>query len=448
MTTDAETAEGLETVIEDLDHDGRGVGRVADKVVFIDGGLPGERVRFRYTKGGRHYDQGVVETVIEPSPDRVEPPCPVFGLCGGCSLQHLEGGAQVAAKQRMLADNLGRVAGVAPETWLAPLDGPHWGYRAKARLSIRRVRNKGVLVGFRERASSFVTVMDACPVLEPRLEGLIEPLKELVARMSRPDRVPQAEVAATDGDAAVVLRHLTELTDADRQRLADFQAEHGVVVETQAKGPETATPLDPQRPAQLYYELPEFGVTLNFRSTDFVQVNREVNRQLVSRAMAQLEPGPGERVLDLFCGIGNFSLPMARLGAEVLGLEGEATLVERAGDNAARNRLDRATDFRSADLEATPLNEIPGVAAADKVLLDPPRSGAVEAVKQLAAGPRPRRIVYVSCNPATLARDAAILANAGYRLEAAGIANMFPHTAHVESIARFELGQAGEARVE
>jgi len=444
MTAEAGTEQTLETVIEDLDHDGRGVGRVGEKVVFVDGGLPGERVRFRYTKRGRHYDQAVVETVLEASPDRVEPPCPVFGVCGGCSLQHLDGDAQVAAKERMLRDNLQRVAGLTPAAWLSPIDGDHWGYRAKARLSIRQVRNKGVLVGFRERGSSFVTVMDACPVLDPRLDALIGPLKELVAGMSRPDRLPQAEVAATDGDAVVVLRHLTDLTEADWERLRAFQAEQGVYVETQAKGPETATALDPEDPPRLFYELPEHRITLEFRSTDFVQVNRRVNRQLVDRALALLDPWPGERVLDLFCGIGNFSLPAARSGAGVLGLEGEGALVERAAANAETNDLAENTEFRTADLEAVPLGEVPGARAADKVLLDPPRSGAVEAVKQLADQLRPRRVVYVSCNPATLARDAGILANAGYRLDSAGIANMFPHTAHVESIARFELSE--EAR--
>ncbi|HKJ70721.1 MAG TPA: 23S rRNA (uracil(1939)-C(5))-methyltransferase RlmD [Gammaproteobacteria bacterium] len=446
MAAESGTAAGLETVIEDLDHDGRGVGRVADKVVFVDGALPVERVRFRYTKGGRRYDQAVTEAVLEASPNRVEPACPVFGVCGGCSLQHLDGEAQVAAKERLLRDNLERVGGLAPEAWLAPIDGPHWGYRAKARLSIRRVRSKGVLVGFREQASSFVTQMNACPVLEPRLEALIEPLKGLVAGMSRPDRVPQAELTATEGDAVAVIRHLTALTDADRERLADFQQAHGAVLETQAGGPETAVPLDPERPAELFYRLPDFGLTLRFGSTDFIQVNAAVNRQLVSRALAQLDPRPGERVLDLFCGIGNFALPIAGAGAEVLGLEGEGALVERARANAESNGLAAGTEFRSADLDAVPLGEVPGVAGSDKVLLDPPRSGAVEAVKQLAEGPRPGRIVYVSCNPATLARDAGILAHAGYRLAAAGIANMFPHTAHVESIARFELGEASGER--
>ncbi|KPV40111.1 hypothetical protein AN478_08135 [Thiohalorhabdus denitrificans] len=444
MTAKASSQEiAGEVRIDDLDHDGRGVGRVEDKVVFVDGALPGERVTFRYTKRGRHYDQARVAEILEASPDRGDPPCPVFGLCGGCSLQHLDPEAQVAAKDRMLADNLERTGGVSPERRLDPLDGPHWAYRAKARLSIRSVRNKGVLVGFRERASSYVTQMDACPVLAPRLEPLIPALKELVASLSRPDRVPQAEVADTEGDAVVVLRHLTELTDSDRQLLLDFQRQQGVVVETQSKGPETAMPIDPERPADLRYSLPEFGLTLRFGSTDFIQVNAEVNRQLVSRALALLEPGEGDRLLDLFCGIGNFSLPAAVRGAQVVGLEGEEALVARAADNAAANGLQERTRFATADLTETRLADIPGAAECNKVLLDPPRSGAVEAVKQLAGELRPRRVVYVSCNPATLARDAAILAQAGYRLKEAGIANMFPHTAHVESMARFEL-EGGE----
>jgi len=435
--TEADTETLPEIRIDDLDHDGRGVGRVDDKVVFVDGALPGERVRFRYTKGGKQYDQGKLEEVLEASPDRVEPPCPVFGLCGGCSLQHLAPEAQVRAKEGQLAESLRRTGGVEPETWLAPIDGPHWGYRAKARLSVRQVRNKGQLVGFRERASSYVTVMDACPVLEPRLDALIQPLKELVTGLSRPDRVPQAEVAASEGDACVVIRHLTELTEADRERLLAFQAEQGVVVETQAKGPETATPIDPDRPADLFYRLSEFDLTLRFRSTDFVQVNQEVNRQLVSRAMELLAPETGETVLDLFCGLGNFSLAAAARGAQVVGLEGERALVERAEANARANGLTDQTRFATADLSETPLSDMAEARKADKVLLDPPRSGAVEACKQLVEI-APRRIVYVSCNPATLARDASVLAHGGYRLVAAGIANMFPHTAHVESVAWFE----------
>jgi len=435
--TEADSESLPEIRIDDLDHDGRGVGRVDDKVVFVDGALPGERVRFRYTKGGKQYDQGKLEEVLEASPDRVEPPCPVFGLCGGCSLQHLAPEAQVAAKEAQLLQNLQRTGGLSPEERLAPLDGPHWGYRAKARLSVRQVRNKGQLVGFRERASSYVTVMDACPVLEPRLDALIQPLKELVAGLSRPDRVPQAEVAASEGDACVVIRHLTELTEADRERLLAFQAEQGVVVETQAKGPETATPIDPDRPADLFYRLSEFDLTLRFRSTDFVQVNQEVNRQLVSRAMELLAPETGETVLDLFCGLGNFSLAAAARGAQVVGLEGERALVERAEANARANGLTDQTRFATADLSETPLSDMAEARKADKVLLDPPRSGAVEACKQLVEI-APRRIVYVSCNPATLARDASVLAHGGYRLVAAGIANMFPHTAHVESVAWFE----------
>jgi 23S rRNA (uracil1939-C5)-methyltransferase len=435
-----------EATVTDLDHDGRGVGRVEDKVVFIDGALPGERVRFRYTRTGRQYDQGQVLEVLEAAPERTEPGCPYFGLCGGCALQHLAPDAQVTAKEGFLRDNLQRLAGVGPQQWLAPITGPDWGYRAKARLGIRSVAKKGVLVGFREKAGRYVTDMDQCPVLDPRLERLLLPLRELVAGMSRPDRVPQAEVAASESDAAVVIRHLTELTDEDVRRLRAFQAEHGVVVEAQPKGPETAHPIDPERPADLHYRLPEDDITLYFHSTDFVQVNAEVNRQLVTRALDLLAPEPGERVVDLFCGLGNFSLPVARRGAEVLGLEGESGLVERARANAAANGLSERTGFEVADLAAEE-GELPDLDGADKLLLDPPRSGAMAVVKRLPAASEPgapARVVYVSCNPATLARDAGYLTEVlGYRLSAAGIANMFPHTAHVESVACFDRPEAG-----
>lgn len=432
-----------EAAVTDLDHDGRGVGRVEDKVVFIDGALPGERVRFQYTRTGRQYDQGRVLEVLEPAAERAEPACPYFGLCGGCALQHLAPDAQVAVKERVLAENLRREGGTEPEQWLDPITGPDWGYRAKARLGIRAVHNKGVLVGFREKAGRYITDMDQCPVLEPRLERLLLPLRELVAGLSRPDRVPQAEVAASEGDVAVVIRHLTELTDDDWRWLRDFQATHGVVVEAQPKGPETAHPVDPERPADLHYCLPADGITLYFRSTDFVQVNADVNRQLVGRALDLLDPQPGERVVDLFCGLGNFSLPIAARGADVLGLEGESALVERAQANAAANGLAERAGFDVADLAVEEAEPLPGLAGADKVLLDPPRSGAMVAVKRLGEHP-PGRVVYVSCNPATLARDAGYLTSVlGYRLSAAGIANMFPHTAHVESVACFDRPQAG-----
>jgi len=440
MAAGNEGGAGLEVRIDDLDHDGRGVGRLGDKVIFVSGALPREQVVVRRTKQGRHYDQGEAIRILEPSPDRAEPPCPVFGICGGCSLQHLRPEAQIAAKERLLAENLQRTAGIRPESWSPAIDGPHWGYRAKGRLSIRQVPKKGVLVGFRERAGRYVTQMHRCPILEPRLDALIEPLKELVAGMSRPDRVPQAEVVASEGDVVVVLRHLTELTAEDRDRLRAFQDRQGVVVEAQSKGPETAAAVAPERPARLYYDLPGSGIRLEFTSTDFIQVNPWVNRELVDRAMALLDPGPDEHLLDLFCGIGNFSLPLAKQGARVTGLEGDAPLVERAGANARGNGLEEYAAFHKVDLEEVPLGELAQARVATKVLLDPPRSGAVEPIKALASGIRPERIVYVSCNPATLARDAGILTHAGYRLDTAGIANMFPHTSHVESIARFERG--------
>ncbi len=438
MAADAEAAEGLEVRIDDLDHEGRGVGRLGEKVVFVEGALPGEWVVIRRTKRGRHFDQGQAIRILESSAERVEPSCSVFGTCGGCSLQHFDPMAQVVAKERRLFETLQRTTGASPEYRETPIDGPYWGYRAKARLSIRQVAKKGVLVGFRERAGRFVTQMARCPILEPRLDALIEPLKGLVAGMSRPDRVPQAEVIASQGDAALVLRHLTTLTEEDRDRLLRFQEDQGVVVETQAKGPDTAAPIDPERPAQLFYDLEAFEVRIGFGSTDFIQVNPWINRELVARAIALLDPLPEERVADLYCGIGNFSLPLATNGAHLIGLEGDSDLVSRARANAQRNGLSECTAFHSVDLEEVPLGELPLARSLSKVLLDPPRSGAVGPVKELAGRIRPQRIVYVSCNPATLARDAAILVNAGYRLTTAGIANMFPHTSHVESLVCFD----------
>ncbi len=425
-------------LISDLDHQGRGVGRADHKVVFIDGALPGESVRFRYTKRGRHYDQGTLESVVEASPERAEPPCPYFGRCGGCALQHLKPEAQVTAKAAQLRNQLQQEAGTEPDYWLPPLEGPPLHYRSKARLSIRAVHNKGVLVGFRERASRYVTEMEQCPVLAPQIEALLLPLRTLVAGMSRPDRIPQAEVCTSEGDTCVVLRHLTPLTDSDRHRLSAFQARHGVVVETQARGPESATPIDPERPAYLYYTLPPYGITLSFRGTDFIQVNLGVNAQLVQQAVTLLDPQPGEQILDLYCGIGNFSLPLAYRGAEVHGIDGDPELITRAQANAYHNgTLAERVRFKQNDLSRLSLENILQGRTADKLLLDPPRSGAIEVVKQLQQW-RPRKVVYISCNPGTLARDAGVLTKVcGYTLQAAGIADMFPHTAHVESMACF-----------
>ncbi len=436
----AAEAEEAQAVVEALTDDGRGLARVAGKVVFVDGALPGETVRLRYRRRRRRYDTARLVEVLHPSPERVTPPCPFFGTCGGCTLQHLAPEAQVRAKQQILAEQFRRLGGgLEPGVWLAPVTGPVWGYRRRARLGVRVVPKKGgVLVGFRERAHSYITGLDACLVLEPRLSALLPALRELVAGLSAPDRLPQIELAAGDAEAALVFRHLVPLTDADRERLRDFGTRHGVQIYLQPAGPQSVTPLYPERPAPLEYALEDFGLVLAFGPTDFIQVNAAVNRAMVRQAVAWLDPGPHEAVLDLFCGLGNFTLPLARRAGRVLGLEASADLVTRARANAARHGLANA-EFRVADLYAPEAGEGGGWGDFhfDKLLIDPPRSGAMEAIKRLPE-PGPKRIVYLSCYPATLARDSAYLVHArGYRLAAAGILDMFPHTRHVESMAVF-----------
>lgn len=420
--------------IESLDAEGRGVARNAEgKVVFVEGALPGERVSCQRVTGKRKFDIARVTSVLEASGSRRQPQCPHFGLCGGCATQHADSRTQMAAKQRWLEDNLERIGKVRAETLLPIIYGAEWGYRRRARLSVRYVPSRGgVLVGFRERRSSFIAQMSECHVLPPRVSALIAPLKALVDRLSVRARVPQIELAAGDNATALVFRHLEPLTEADVAFLRGFAREHSIHVWVQAGGPETARPLEPAT-SELYYELPEFGVRIGFRPTDFTQVNYEVNRVLVARAVRLLDPQPGERVADLFCGLGNFSLPLARRGAAVVGFEGNRELVERARDNASANRV--VAQFEVADLFKTGIGAFGPFA---KILLDPPREGAIELVKALPAD-WPRRMVYVSCDPATLARDAAVLVQTkGFRLAAAGVVNMFPHTAHVESIALFE----------
>ena len=420
--------------IESLDAEGRGVARNAEgKVVFVEGALPGERVSSQRVSGKRKFDIARVTRVLEASGSRREPRCPHFGICGGCATQHADSRTQMAAKQRWLEDNLERIGKVRAETLLPIVYGEEWGYRRRARLSVRYVPSRGgVLVGFRERRSSFIAQMNECHVLPPRVSALIPALKALVDKLSVRARVPQIELAAGDNASALVFRHLEPLTDGDVAHLRAFAREHAIHVWVQAGGPQTARPLEPAT-SELYYTLAEFDVRIGFRPTEFTQVNHEVNRVLVARALRLLDPQPGERVADLFCGLGNFSLPLAKRGAAVVGFEGNRELVERARENASANRV--VAQFQVADLFKTGLGAFGPFA---KILLDPPREGAIEIVKALPEE-WPRRIVYVSCDPATLARDAAVLVHTkGFRLVAAGVVNMFPHTAHVESIALFE----------
>jgi 23S rRNA (uracil1939-C5)-methyltransferase len=410
------------------------VARKADgKVVFVEGALPGERASVRITTGGSRFDLARTVSLLETSPGRRTPPCPHFGTCGGCATQHASLEVQLAEKQNGLLQNLARIGKVTPERVLEPVTGPEWGYRHRARLSVRRVEKKGgVMVGFRERRSTYVTEMNACPVLPEKVSALIVPLKELIELLSVRSRLPQVEIAVGGNATALVFRHLLPLTEDDHRHLAEFGDRHQIHVWLQPGGPDTARPFSPTQ-SDLYYELPEFSVRLHFRPTDFTQVNHQANRLLVARAMELLDPRPGERIADLFCGLGNFSLPIARRGAQVIGFEGARELVERARANAAANGL--VAQFEAMDLFAP---NLVSYGPFDKMLLDPPRQGAIELVKSLDA-PWPRRIVYVSCDTATLARDAEVLVHVkNYRLVAAGIVNMFPHTAHVESITLFE----------
>ena len=436
--------------VKSLDLEAQGVAHnLAGKVVFIEDALPGEEVQVRVNRRKNNWEQATMVALKRESSQRVVPRCPHFGTCGGCKMQHFHVGAQVATKQRALEDALWHLGRVKPERVLRPIEGPAWGYRYRARLSVRYVAKKGkVLVGFHERNSSFVADMDSCEVLPPHVSALLLPLRELVAAMDQRDRLPQIEVAVGDAVTALVLRHLEPLSAADLARLRDFGAAHGVQWWLQPKGPDTVQRLD-DGGAPLAYALPEFGITMPFRPTDFTQVNPHINRVLVTRAMRLLEVRVDERVIDWFCGLGNFTLPIATSAREVLGIEGAEALVLRSRDNAALNGLAHKTSFVARNLfEMTPV-ELAGFGAADKWLVDPPREGAFALAKALAdahADPSiapgyeaPARIVYVSCNPATLARDAGLLVHqAGYRCSAAGAVNMFPHTAHVESMAVFD----------
>ncbi len=459
--------------IESLDIEAQGIAHRPDgKVVFVEGALPFEVVSASVFRKKNNWEAATVTAVHRESSQRVRPACPHFGLhagaCGGCKMQHLHPVAQVAVKQRVLEDNLWHLGKVKPETVLRPIEGPAWGYRYRARLSVRHVHKKGtVLVGFHERKSRYVADMQTCPVLPPHVDAMLMPLRALIASMDAIETCPQIELACGDEVTALVLRHLEPLSAGDVARLRTFAAAHpGVQWWLQPKGPDTVHLLDPQDALPLAYGLPEFGITMPFKPTDFTQVNPHINRVLVTRALRLLEVQKHERVIDWFCGLGNFTLPLATQAREVLGIEGSEALVARSRENLKHNQASRpvgqalaATDFVARNLfEMTPeLLLRDGVA--DKWLVDPPREGAFALAKTLAdlhqqrISPAehpptpgaedwtpPQRIVYVSCNPATLARDAGLLVHqAGYRCTAAGVVNMFPHTAHVESIAVFDL---------
>ncbi len=437
--------------IDSLDMEARGVGRTVTedgspgKVIFVEGALPGERVTYSSYRKKPSFEQAQVVDILKESVIRTRPQCKFFGTCGGCSMQHLDVRAQVAVKGRVLEDNLMHLARLRPETVFRPIHGPSWGYRYRARLTVRNVVKKGgVLVGFHEKKSSYVADMTSCQVLPPHVSDMLVPLRHMVEALSIRDRMPQIELAVGASVTALVLRILEPINAADEQVLRDFADQHNVQFWLQPKGPDTVYPFYPLD-RQLDYTLPEFGIRMPFRPTDFTQVNHQINRVLVGRALRLLAPAKTDRVLDLFCGIGNFTLPLARISREVVGIEGSDVLTSRALDNAKENGVDGHTSFACRNLFEVTADDIRALGHFDKYLIDPPREGALAVSKALAEiaqsgeGPLPRRIVYVSCNPATLARDAGLLVHeAGYRLKGAGVVNMFPHTSHVESIALFE----------
>lgn len=430
----------VRVTIDNLNHEGRGVGRVDGKTVFVAGALPGEEVEFTYSAVHRNFDEGVAVNILTASPERIAPRCPHFNVCGGCAMQHLAPDAQIAYKQKVLLDDFRHLGKVQPKEVMPPLRGPHWGYRRKARLGVKYVAKKEkVLVGFRERSSPYLAELTRCEVLHPSVGERIEALGAMIASLSVYDKIAQIEVAVDDTQTALALRNLAELSDEDKAKVKAFAIEHDIHIYLQPGGPDSLTPLWPEH-IQLRYVLDNYDVSFGFKPGDFTQVNTDINRQMIDRAIEMLELTPEDRVLDLFCGLGNFTLPLARRCREVVGVEGEAKLVERARANAAENQLDNV-QFHAADL-AGDLEHSPWWKQGfDKVLLDPPRSGAQETLAHIAKM-KVGRIVYVSCNPSTLARDAGILVNEyGYKLVQAGVMDMFPHTAHVESIALFVRGK-------
>jgi 23S rRNA (uracil1939-C5)-methyltransferase len=392
----------------------------------------------------RRYDEAEAVEILVDSPQRVKPRCPHFGVCGGCALQHLDPAAQIRAKQDSLLQNLERIGKVLPQRVLEPLTGSLWNYRRKARLSVRYVHKKErLLIGFRERKGRYVAEMTECHVLDSRVSKLLPQLTALIESMDARERIAQVEVACGDHMCALVFRHLDPLGEDDQNKLGGFAREHDIAVLLQSGGPASIRPLYP-RYIELDYAVPEFDLTLQFGPSDFIQVNAELNRSMIHHALQMLRPGPDDKVLDLFCGLGNFTLPLARLAGSVVGVEGDAELVEKARQNASRNGIENA-DFYVADLSAGVEGLLWLRQHYDMILIDPPRSGALEMLPHIAATAA-HRLVYVSCHPASLARDAGVLcADHGFALVAAGVMDMFPHTGHVESIALFERGARGGA---
>ncbi|MDX8378548.1 MAG: 23S rRNA (uracil(1939)-C(5))-methyltransferase RlmD [Gallionella sp.] len=424
--------------IESLDQEGRGIAHAEGKVIFIEGALTGEVVSYASYRKKPAFELAQMVQLYQPASIRVQPKCKHFGVCGGCAMQHLDAKVQVAVKQRILEDSLARIGKVTPETILPAIYGQSWGYRERARISAKYVIKKSkMLVGFHEKRSRFVAEMQSCEVLSPKISGLILPLAELVGSLSIRDKLPQIEVAVGEHVYVLVLRVMEPPSQDDEVALRAFADLHQIQFWLQSKGPETIVPFYPLDAPALSYSLPEFAITMPFAPGEFTQVNSALNRVMISRTIRLLDPQPDERIADFFCGLGNFTLPIARRGAQVLGIEGSDALVKRAVHNAAYNDLSANTAFREMNLFEMNEALLSHLGKFDKWLIDPPRDGALKLVNAITAEIAPALIVYVSCNPATLARDAAELVSRGYTLKSAGVMNMFPQTSHVESIAVF-----------
>ncbi len=430
--------ENNKVTIESLDQEGRGIAHADGKVIFIEGALTGEIVSYVSYRKKPSFELAQMTALYRAASIRVTPRCAHFGVCGGCSMQHLDANVQVAVKQRILEESLARIGRVKPETILPAIYGLNWGYRERARISVKYVIKKGkMLVGFHERRSSFVADMQSCEILAPRIAALITPLAQLIEGLSIRDKLPQIEVAVGEHVDALVLRVMAPPSSEDEAALRAFADLHQIQFWLQSKGPETIIPFYPVAAPALSYSLPEFDIVMPFAPGEFTQVNSELNRVMVSRALRLLSPEPNERIVDFFCGLGNFTLPIARSGAQVLGVEGSDALVKRAAQNAKTNHLSGNAEFASMNLFEMDEQKLASLGRFDKWLIDPPRDGAMELVKSITPEIAPELIVYVSCNPATLARDAAELVQRGYVLKSAGVMNMFPQTSHVESIAVF-----------
>ena len=438
--------------IRSLDMEARGVGNLTNedgssgKVIFVEGALPGELVRYSTYRKKAKWEAATMTALVRESAQRVAPKCRYVGVCGGCAMQHLEPAAQVAIKQRVLEDDLWHIGKLQARMLMRPIYGPSWGYRYRARISVRNVPKKGgMLVGFHEKKSSFITDMTSCEILPPNVSAMLIPLRALITSLSISEQVPQIELAVGEGAGqtvtALVLRIMVPLGQGDDAKLKAFADHYQVQWWMQTAGPDSAEQYYPTD-QQLHYTLPEFGIRMPFKPTDFTQVNHQINRVLVSRALRLLDVQPTDRVADLFCGLGNFTLPIATRARAVVGIEGSSALTQRAMQNAVLNDLQSTTTFECRNLFEITTADLVALGYFDRLLIDPPREGAMalcEALAGLQAQHRPVRIVYVSCNPATLARDAQLLSQAGYGLSQAGVVNMFPHTAHVESIAVFDL---------